>query len=63
MELDRALVEQAAAQHGVDPDILVELLELSNEFPDMAAWGAKSRLFNRVSEIIESGVEQEDDAE
>ena len=56
MEVDRVLIDQAAAQHDVKPDVLVALLELSSEFPDMAAWGAKSRLLGRVTEIIEAAV-------
>jgi len=57
MEVDQALIDQSAAQHGVRPDVLVALLNLSTEFPDMAAWGAKSRLLGRVTEIIEAAVE------
>ncbi|WP_201413870.1 DNA modification system-associated small protein [Mesorhizobium sp. J8] len=57
MKLDRALIDQAAAQHSVSPDVLAALLELSAEFPDMAAWGAKARLLRRVTEIIEAAVE------
>ncbi|WP_449256032.1 DNA modification system-associated small protein [Bosea sp. (in: a-proteobacteria)] len=57
MELDRELIDQAAAQHDVSADVLLALLELSSEFPDMAAWGAKARLLRRVTDIIESAVE------
>ena len=60
MEIDRDLIDQAAEQHGVSPDVLVKLLGLSDEFPDMAAWGAKTRLLGRVSEIIEDAVKAND---
>lgn len=54
MDLDRTLIDQAAAQHDVNPEVLVELLELAGEFPDMTAWGAKSQLLRRISEILEA---------
>lgn len=60
MEVDRPLIAQAAAEHDVSPEVLLALLELSSEFPDMAAWGAKSQLLRRVAEIIESAVEARD---
>ncbi|TGQ62656.1 hypothetical protein EN829_032605 [Mesorhizobium sp. M00.F.Ca.ET.186.01.1.1] len=60
MEVDRALIDHAAKQHDVSPEVLVALLELSSEFPDMAARGAKPRLLARVTEIIESAVEARD---
>ncbi|RUW53349.1 hypothetical protein EOA32_09675 [Mesorhizobium sp. M1A.F.Ca.ET.072.01.1.1] len=57
MEVDRKLIDHAAAQHDVGADVLVALLELSSEFPDMAARGAKPRLLARITEIIETAVE------
>lgn len=60
MKIDRALIDEAAEQHGVDPELLISLLELSSEFPDMAAWGAKTRLFGRISDVIEAAIEVRD---
>lgn len=57
MEVDRKLIDHAAAQHDVSVAVLVALLELSSEFPDMGARGAKPRLLARVSEIVEAAVE------
>ena len=60
MNIDRALINEAADQYEIDPDILVALLNLSSEFPDMAAWGAKTRLLGRIAEVVEVAVEAHD---
>tara|TARA_R110000744_G_scaffold353450_1_gene459812 strand:- start:242 stop:424 length:183 start_codon:yes stop_codon:yes gene_type:complete len=59
MNLDESLVEQAAEENDVDPDVVRALMALEERFPDMAVWGSKAGLQRAIAKIIETHVSKE----
>ena len=49
---ERSLIENISREHNLDPEVVVRLLELSREFPDPHAWGARANLKRRVAHIL-----------
>ncbi len=51
-DVDNALIRRYAAESGIEASLVFDLLALEHEFPDMGAWGAKTRLLARVTDAI-----------
>lgn len=49
---ERALIESISRQHNLDADVVIQLLALGRDFPDIHAWGARSNLRRRVAQIL-----------
>ena len=49
---ERTLIESISKEHNLDPDVVIQLLELSHEFPDIHAWGSRANLKRRVAQIL-----------
>lgn len=53
-ERDAELIARAAAERGVPPELLRQLLDLEREIPEVSAWGARTTLARRVGEILDA---------
>ncbi|WP_371356525.1 hypothetical protein ACA087_11155 [Pseudomonas chlororaphis] len=51
---DRELVAEAAAEFGVGPDVLEDLLGLAEKFTTFANYGAKAEFARQVGQILDS---------
>jgi hypothetical protein len=58
-ERDAELIARAAAERDVPPDLLVRLIALEDEIPDVNAWGAKTLLARRVAEVLDGAASGE----
>lgn len=52
-ERDAELIQRAAAERGVAPELLTSLIALEREIPDVNAWGARTLLIRRVAEVLD----------
>ncbi|SBT05842.1 putative sulfurtransferase DndC [Candidatus Propionivibrio aalborgensis] len=53
------LLEQAAVESGLNPDLMRELLEIRRrDFPSLDKWGAKSRFERAVGDLIKKAAQQ-----
>lgn len=57
------LLEQAAVEAEVHPDLLRRLIELrQRDFPSLDKWGAKKEFESAISEIVRKAATQEEEA-
>ncbi|MBI3095495.1 MAG: DNA phosphorothioation system sulfurtransferase DndC [Rhodocyclales bacterium] len=53
------LLEQAAVESGLNPDLIRELLEIRRrDFPSLDKWGAKSRFERAVGDLVKKAAQQ-----
>ena len=55
-ELD--LISQISARHEVNDELIVRLLKLEEQFPDVHAWGARTNLKRQIARVIEHAAAQ-----
>ncbi|MFZ3086575.1 MAG: DNA phosphorothioation system sulfurtransferase DndC [Methylotenera sp.] len=61
--LEDELLERAALEEGVNPDLIRQLFEIrQNDFPSLDKWGAKSGFENAVGELVEKAARQAEQA-
>ena len=58
-ERDGELIARAAAERGVSPELLRQLLNLEREIPEVSAWGARTLLVRRIAETLDAASRQE----
>lgn len=58
-EREAELISLAAAERGVPADLLMKLLAVEREIPEVNAWGARAQLVRRVAEILDGTLRQE----
>ena len=49
---EQSLLEDIAAEHGLNPDIVAKVLALETEFPNLDRWGARPDLRRKLSDLI-----------
>ncbi|MBF0333802.1 MAG: DNA phosphorothioation system sulfurtransferase DndC [Alphaproteobacteria bacterium] len=49
---DRALLDDIAADHGINPNLIAKVLEMEGEFPNLDSFGAKPALKRVLTDII-----------
>ncbi len=52
------LISKIAADHEIKGDVIVQLLELEEEFPDVHAWGARANLKRKIAQTLEQAANQ-----
>ena len=52
------LISRIAADHEVNDDVIVKLLQLEDEFPDVHAWGARANLKRQIAHTLEQAAKQ-----
>jgi membrane-bound lytic murein transglycosylase B len=55
---DAELIARAAAERDVPPELLMALIGLESEIPDVNAWGARTLLIRRVAEVLDAAPAQ-----
>ncbi|HEX7855890.1 MAG TPA: hypothetical protein VF503_19565 [Sphingobium sp.] len=58
IEDDDALLEEAALRHGLDVDVLRNLLALEDDFPDFTVHGSKTEFARRVAAILDAAAHE-----
>lgn len=58
----RVTVAQVAKKAGLSEDLLIELLNLEFQHPNLHAYGARPALRREIAKIIEAAFEKEDGA-
>ena len=61
MKLSRveiALISEIANEQAIDGDVIIRLLQLEEDFPDVYAWGARANLKRMVARILEQAANQ-----
>ncbi|KWK21996.1 hypothetical protein WT77_18915 [Burkholderia stagnalis] len=56
-ELD-GLIAQSAKANGVEPDVLLALLELDQTFSSFAVYGSRAEFARRVAHILDAAADQ-----
>lgn len=51
-ETELTMLEDIAAERGLNPDLISKILELETEFPNLDRWGARPELRRKLSELI-----------
>ena len=52
------LISKISADHEVNDDVIIRLLQLEDEFPDVHAWGARTNLKRRIALTLEKAAKQ-----
>lgn len=53
------LLEQAAVESGLNPDLMRELLEIRRrDFPSLDKWGAKGRFERAIGDLVKKAAQQ-----
>lgn len=59
---EQRLIADVAAELELNEDVIISLLELEQEFPDIYAWGARANLKRRVARILEQAAQHAENA-
>lgn len=51
------LIRALALKNGVSADLVVRLLALEEEFPNLHAWGVRPELRRRMTALVDSEIE------